>query len=92
MAYHDTDATDHGSGALNPPNGEYLNEFRMHEGVDISYTKFKGPIPIDNSPYDLVTPPPDQLYVGCTEPGEWFNLTVNVKRAGLPPNSEGWRP
>jgi len=53
----DTDAINHGSGALNPPNGEYLNEFRMHEGVDISYTKFEGQI--DNSPYDLVTPPPD---------------------------------
>jgi hypothetical protein len=82
VAYHDTDATNHGSGALNPPNGEYLNEFRMHEGVDISYTKFKGKTPIDNSPYNLVTPPADQLYVGWTEPGEWFNLTVNVKRAG----------
>ena len=80
VAYHDTDATNHGSGALNPPNGEYLNEFRMHEGVDISYTKFKGQI--DNNPYNLVTPPSDQLYVGWTQPGEWFNLTVNVKRAG----------
>src|SRR5215813_9504102 len=41
VAYHDIDATNHGSGALNPANGEYLNEFRMHEGVDISYTKVK---------------------------------------------------
>jgi hypothetical protein len=79
VAYHDTDATNHGSGALNPPNGEYLNEFRMHEGVDISYTKFK--VQVDNSPYDVVTPPTNQLYVGWTEPGEWFNLTVKVKRA-----------
>jgi hypothetical protein len=82
VAYHDSDATNHGSGALNPANGEYLNEFRMHEGVDISYTKFKRQTLIDDNPYDLVTPPPDQLYVGWTEPGEWFNLTVNVKRAG----------
>jgi len=80
VAYHETDATNHGSGALNPANGEYLNEFRMHEGVDISYTKFKGQV--DNSPYDLVTPQPGQLYVGWTQPGEWFNVTVNVKRAG----------
>lgn len=29
-----------------------------------------------------MTPLPGQLYVGWTEPGEWFNLTVNVKRAG----------
>lgn len=28
-----------GSGTLNPADGSYLNEFRMHEGVDISYTK-----------------------------------------------------
>ena len=84
IAYHDTDAVNHGSGELNPANGTYLNEFSMHEGVDTSYTKFHSPdIPIDNNPYDLVTPPADQLYVGWTEPGEWFNLTVNVSRAGL---------
>ncbi len=80
VAYHDADAVNQGSGKLNPANGDYLNEFRMHEGVDISYTKFKGQI--DNSPYNLVTPPSGQLYVGWTQPGEWFNLTVNVKRAG----------
>src|SRR5258705_10556742 len=80
VAYHDADAINQGSGKLNPPNGDYLNEFRMHEAVDISYTKFKGQI--DNSPYNLVTPPSGQLYVGWTQPGEWFNLTVNVKRAG----------
>ena len=82
VAYHDDDATNHGSGALNPANGEYLNEFRMHEAVDISYTKFNRQTPIDDSPYNRVTPPTNQLYVGWTEPGEWFNVTVNVKRAG----------
>jgi len=80
VAYHDADPVNHGSGELNPPNGEYLNEFRMKQGVDISYTKFKGEI--DNNHYNLVTPPTNQLYVGWTEAGEWFNLTVNVKRAG----------
>src|ERR1700727_370724 len=40
VAYHDTDAKNNGSGALNPANGTYLNEFRMNEGVDTSYTKF----------------------------------------------------
>ncbi len=30
----------------------------------------------------MVTPPANELYVGWTEPGEWFNLTVNVRRAG----------
>ena len=84
IAYHDTDPVNHGSGELNPPNGTYLNEFRMHEGVDTSYTKFHDPkVQIDNNPYDLVSPPDGQLYVGWTEPGEWFNLTVNVANAGL---------
>jgi hypothetical protein len=27
----------HGSGELNPADGSYLNEFRIHEGVDTSY-------------------------------------------------------
>src|ERR1700729_3699525 len=40
VAYHDSDAVNHGSGQLNPADGSYLNEFRMHDGVDISYTKF----------------------------------------------------
>jgi hypothetical protein len=84
IAYHDTDAKNNGSGTLNPKDGTYLNEFRMNEGVDTSYTKFHDPnVQIDNNPYNLVQPPPDQLYVGWTEPGEWFNLTVNVARAAL---------
>jgi hypothetical protein len=81
VAYHDNDATNHGSGGLNPPDGTYLNEFRMNEGVDISYTKFHDAI--DNNPYDLVVPPKNQLYVGWTEPGEWFKLTVMVERSGI---------
>lgn len=80
VAYHDSDAKNNGSGALNPADGTYLNEFRMNEGVDISYTKFHDQI--DNSPYDLVQPPENQLYVGWTEPGEWFNITVEAARAG----------
>jgi len=81
VAYHDADAKNNGSGGLNPGDGTYLNQFRMDEGVDISYTKFHDQI--DNSPYDLVTPPENQLYVGWTEPGEWFNLTVQVARPGI---------
>jgi hypothetical protein len=80
VAYHDVDAKNNGSGALNPADGTYLNQFRMDEGVDISYTKFHDQI--DNNPYDMVQPPENQLYVGWTEPGEWFNLTVEVARAG----------
>jgi hypothetical protein len=56
----------------------------MDEGVDISYTKFHGRNEaIDDSPYDLVQPPENQLYVGWTEPGEWFNLTVQTAQAGV---------
>jgi hypothetical protein len=81
VAYHDSDATNKGSGKLNPADGSYLNEFRMHEGVDTSYTKYHDDI--DNNPYEVVHPPKDLLYVGWTDPGEWFNLTVNVKESEL---------
>jgi hypothetical protein len=81
IAFHDSDSTNSGSGALNPADGTYLNEFRIHEPVDISYTKFKEPL-IDNSPYNFVNPEADQLYVGWTAPGEWVKYTVDVKQAG----------
>jgi hypothetical protein len=81
IAYHDSEAKNLGSGGLNPADGTYLNQFRMGEGVDTSYTKFHEQI--DNSPYDIVQPVEDQLYVGWTEPGEWFNITVQVAQAGV---------
>lgn len=77
VAYHDTDSVNHGSGQLNPVNGTLLNEFRMKEGVDISYTKSGN---IDNNPYNFVTPAIGQLYVGWTVQGEWINYTVMVTR------------
>jgi hypothetical protein len=80
VAYHDNDARNNGSGGLNPPNGVYVNEFRMKEGVDISYVKFHDGI--DDNPFNMVQPPDGQLYVGWTDPGEWFNLTVDVAEAG----------
>jgi hypothetical protein len=55
----------------------------MKEGVSTSYTKFHSETPIDNNPYDLVQPPENQLYVGWTSPGEWFNMTVAVEHAGV---------
>jgi hypothetical protein len=81
IAFHDSDTVNSGSGALNPADGTYLNEFRIREPVDISYTKFREPL-IDNSPFNLVDPEPDQLYVGWTEPGEWVKYTVDVKVTG----------
>ena len=79
IAYHDTDSSNNGSGRLNPANGTYLNEFRMNEGVDISYTKTGL---IDDNPYNKVEPEMDQFYVGWTAPGEWVKYTVNVEKAG----------
>jgi hypothetical protein len=83
VAYHDSDAVNSGSGTLNKPDGTYLNEFRMNESVDTSYTKFHHKVQIDDNPFDLAQPPEGQLYVGWTQPGEWFNLTVAVKHAGV---------
>lgn len=80
-AYHDQDSINNGSGKLNPADGTFLNEYRMNEGVDISYTKFRNP-PIDNNPYNLVNPEKDQLYVGWTNPGEWINYTIEVREPG----------
>ena len=81
VAYHDSDKVNNGSGKLNSADGSYIHEFRMNEGVDISYTKFTDP-PTDNNLYNLAEPEKDQLYVGWTEPGEWTKYTVDVKKAG----------
>lgn len=78
-AYHDTDSINNGSGRLNPANGTFLNEFRIKEGVDISYTKSRD---IDNNPFNKVEPVMDQLYAGRTVPGEWVNYTIQVEMAG----------
>jgi hypothetical protein len=81
IAYHDNDSVNSGSGHLNPQDGSYLNEFRIGEAVDISYTKFREPA-IDNNSFNFVEPEKDQLYVGWTSPGEWTKYTINVKEAG----------
>ena len=78
VAYHDSDSINNGSGKLNPANGSYLNEFRMKEGVDISYTKTGD---IDNNHYNKVPRDMNQLYVGWTVPGEWIKYTVKVNRS-----------
>jgi hypothetical protein len=79
VAYHDADTVNNGSGKLNPVDGTFLNEFRMREAVDISFTK---PAPVDIHAYNKVEPPTNQLYVGWTEPGEWINYTIKVKKTG----------
>jgi hypothetical protein len=79
IAYHDTDSINNGSGKLNPANGTFLNEFRLKEGVDISYTKAHDHI--DDNPYNVVQPQINQLYVGWTVPGEWIKYTVKVNES-----------
>lgn len=78
-AYHDSDATNSGSGSLNKGT-DYLSTFRVNEAVDLSFTKFHDSI--DNSAYNLVDPEEGQLYVGWTEPGEWTRYTVDVQTTG----------
>jgi hypothetical protein len=79
VSYHDSDSVNNGSGKLNPANGTFLHEFRMNEGVDISYTKSDK---TDNNPFNIVEPLMDQLYVGWTVPGEWINYSVKVNKTG----------
>ncbi len=80
IAFHDMDSLNHGSGNLNKGT-DYLNTFRIHEAVDISFTKFHDAI--DNSAYNIVEPDEDQLYVGWTEPGEWTKYSVDVLKTGI---------
>lgn len=81
IAYHDLDTINSGSGKLNKADGSYLNEFRINEAVDISYTKFRNP-PIDNTIYNFVQPEKDQFYVGWTRPGEWIKYSIQVVEDG----------
>jgi hypothetical protein len=81
VAFHDSDTVNSGSGRLNPADGTYLNEFRINEAVDISYTKLDER-QIDNNPFNFVEPGKGQLYVGWTQPGEWTRYTVKVAKAG----------
>jgi len=85
VAYHDTDAINHGSGELNlkvdhhrPHAAPYVWGFRAAEGVDISYAKDFA----DFNHTNFVAPATNQLYIGWTADGEWCNYTVNVKQAG----------
>jgi hypothetical protein len=80
IAYHDTTEINQGSGRLNPANGTYLNEFRINESVDTTYTKTND---IDNNPFNFVEPEMNMCYVGWTECGEWINYTVDVKKTGV---------
>ncbi len=79
IAYHDSDSINSGSGKLNPVNGNFLNEFRMKESADISYTKSGG---IDDNPFNKFKPVSGQFYLGWTQPGEWVNYSIKVRHTG----------
>jgi len=79
VAYHDSDSINNGSGKLNPADGSYLHEFRIKEGVDISFTKTGD---IDDNHYNKVPRDMGKLYVGWTVPGEWIKYTVKVNESG----------
>ena len=85
VAYHDTDAINHGSGELNhrpehcePGVPASICYFRENEGADISYTKNLADF---NHP-NFFVPLKMQLYLGWEADGEWTNYTVDVKKAG----------
>jgi hypothetical protein len=82
ITYHDTDNKNSGSGALNGL-GSYLKEFRRFESPDISYVKFNNPgTAVDDTPYNLVPPDANALYLGWIAPGEWVRYTVEVQADG----------
>ena len=82
ITYHDTDNKNSGSGDLNG-RGNYNKEFRISESPDISYTKFNNPgTLVDDSPFTIVKPEPDSLYLGWIAPGEWVKYTVDVQTDG----------
>ena len=65
-----------GSGQLNAGD-TYKDMFRMGDPVvDISYLK-------DSSEEGFSNELQNMLYVGWTESGEWFRITVDVQKAGL---------
>ena len=82
QCYHDNDNANSGSGALNG-TGTYENEFRMSESPDVSFVKFgHAGVAIDDSPYNVVKPDSNALYLGWIAPGEWVRYTVIVARDG----------
>ncbi len=82
LCYHDSDAVNSGSGKLNK-TGSYVKEFRRFESPDISFTKVdNGEVAVDDTPYNLVKPDSNSLYLGWIAPGEWVNYTVQVKKTG----------
>ncbi len=88
VAYHDTTASNEGSGGLNrqtaPDNhqrvhgSDYIWHFRENEGVDLSYVKDWA----DLNHLNFVSPPINQHYLGWASDGEWVNYTVDVREPG----------
>jgi len=96
VAYHDTDAINHGSGELNHqtfhmggPDGPIASHCEPGVPPSICYFRENEGVDIsytksfaDFSHPNLVDPPKQQLYIGWEADGEWTNYTVDVKKAG----------
>jgi hypothetical protein len=85
VAYHDTTPVNALSSVLNQQPRHrrahatrYEWDFRRDEGVDVSFTKDWADLNHTNF-FDIG---PNQLYIGCTEDGEWCQFTVEVRKAG----------
>jgi hypothetical protein len=97
VAYHDTDAINHGSGELNHqsfhmggPGGPLTSHCEPGVPEYICYFRENEGVDIsytksfaDFSHPNLYDPPKQQLYIGWEADGEWTNYTVNVKTAGV---------
>jgi hypothetical protein len=59
-----------------------MNFVSMREWILHTQNSTEKPDPIDDNPYDKMVPPADLLYIGWTEPGEWFNITTDVAQSG----------
>lgn len=79
VSWHETTEANMGSGRYNPVNGTYLNEFRINEGVDISYTK----VDMDYTDKNKFIPEQGMFYIGWTVPGEWVKYTVEITETGI---------
>jgi len=58
-----------------------MNFKAMREWILHTRSFTRRPEPVDDNPFDKIVPPEDLPNVGWTEPGEWFNITVNVTRS-----------
>jgi hypothetical protein len=77
VGYHTKSVRNEGSGVLNPPDGSYLNEFRIDEPVGTTFTKPD----IDDTEFNAVHPELGMHYLGWTEAGQWTNYSIASEKS-----------